>query len=216
MKNKRCEVCGKLFFLEWRLQKHLNVHTGEAKYCHYFNNQRDCPYQDIGCKFLHQQSGKCKFSNSCSNNLCQFEHAQEVPVDEASMIEDEEEILDTIDDYECHLCNEIHLCQDSLQECCSHEECSSQECHLAVGNNLEKWRNQAKVSHMPTVAGPLNVYNLCFDYKILILMGWHRNKYYLLKYYLLTYCILNMFKKHLFSWIHMQGWQKGVFWCPEH
>ena len=140
VKNKKCDVCGKLFFLEWRLQKHLSVHTGEAKYCHFFNNQKDCPYQDIGCKFLHQQSGKCKFSRSCSNNLCQFEHAQEVSVEEVTMIENEDQIVETIDEYECHLCNQIHLSQDSLQDCCSHEECSYLECsnNLAVETNFKE------------------------------------------------------------------------------
>ena len=37
-------------------------------FCHYFNNNLDCPVAEFGCKFLHQKSGKCKLLQ-CSVRL---------------------------------------------------------------------------------------------------------------------------------------------------
>ena len=46
-----------------------------APYCHYYNNQKECPFFKVGCMFKHERSGKCKFNN-CSRKLCQFEHEE--------------------------------------------------------------------------------------------------------------------------------------------
>ena len=44
-KNFKCEVCGKVFFLEWRLLwKHGNFHMHKPK---------KCPFNRIGSKFDH-------------------------------------------------------------------------------------------------------------------------------------------------------------------
>ena len=59
-------------FTKWRLRKHLNVHDTD-RYCHYFNNQMVCPFEEIGCKFRHEQSSFCKF-RKCENKLCPFRH----------------------------------------------------------------------------------------------------------------------------------------------
>ena len=58
-KEHKCDVCRKEFFLRWRLKKHMKVHTDEAQFCHFFNNEKDCPYELIGCMFKHERSGKC-------------------------------------------------------------------------------------------------------------------------------------------------------------
>ena len=56
-KQFECEQCDKTFALKWRLKKHLEVHSQEiTKFFHYFNNEKYCPYERIGCKFLHQNS----------------------------------------------------------------------------------------------------------------------------------------------------------------
>ena len=52
-KTFKCEVCGKMFLLAWRLRKHTDIHEGLSKMCHFFTNNRPCPFYEIGCKFLH-------------------------------------------------------------------------------------------------------------------------------------------------------------------
>ena len=74
-KSRECEICGKRFFLEWRLKKHKHVHEKGARLCHFYNNRKQCPFETIGCKFRHESSGKCSFSVS-RNRLCQFEHLE--------------------------------------------------------------------------------------------------------------------------------------------
>ena len=51
--NFECTVCGKKFFLEWRLKKHTQMHTVIPRACRYFSNNMPCPFEEIGCKFLH-------------------------------------------------------------------------------------------------------------------------------------------------------------------
>ena len=69
-----CNICDKKFLLKWRLQKHLDVHEVNTKYCHYFNNKKECPYIEFGCMFKHEASPECKFIDNCKNKLCQFKH----------------------------------------------------------------------------------------------------------------------------------------------
>ena len=88
-----CNICGKVFHLKWRLKKHMSVHL-TSKYCHYFNNQKECPFEAIGCKFRHEQSPICKFKN-CLNPLCQFKHKIEIPENDVS--ENFADYLDYID-----------------------------------------------------------------------------------------------------------------------
>ena len=49
---------------------------GSTKCCHYFNNGKTCPYENIGCMFLHQHSERCYFGDRCKNKLCQFKHRE--------------------------------------------------------------------------------------------------------------------------------------------
>ena len=43
------------------------------RYCHYYNNGKICPFEEIGCKFRHEHSPACTFKK-CSNSLCQYRH----------------------------------------------------------------------------------------------------------------------------------------------
>ena len=71
----KCKECNKTFYLEWRLKQHMKAHGSSSfKFCHYFNNYRTCPYEEIGCMFNHQHSSQCKYKENCSNKLCQFKH----------------------------------------------------------------------------------------------------------------------------------------------
>ena len=69
--------CDKKIVLEWRMKKHKILHEESAsiKYCHYFNNKKECPYDKIGCMFRHNQSRECKFGKHCHIQLCQFQHS---------------------------------------------------------------------------------------------------------------------------------------------
>ena len=70
-----CEQCGKNFVLKWRLQKHQGIHKeGKIKKCHYFNNQKNCPFEELGCMFEHSFSGICKYKDKCTKILCPFQH----------------------------------------------------------------------------------------------------------------------------------------------
>ena len=51
-KKYKCKKCDKLFFLQWRCKQHMKMHTSDIKYCHYYNNLKDCHYDEIGCMFL--------------------------------------------------------------------------------------------------------------------------------------------------------------------
>ena len=49
-----CKECKKEFVTKWRLKKHEVIHTGKVKkQCYYFNNNVICPFDDLGCKFIH-------------------------------------------------------------------------------------------------------------------------------------------------------------------
>ena len=51
---------------------------------HYFNNNLTCPFEEMGCMFVHEVSDMCKFDQKCTKNLCYYRHTSlEVePVDE--------------------------------------------------------------------------------------------------------------------------------------
>ena len=76
LKKHKCEKCGKTFHFRWRLDKHIKMHGSEIKIkkCHFFNNNKSCPFEELGCRFLHEESSKCKYSNLCKFDKCQFRH----------------------------------------------------------------------------------------------------------------------------------------------
>ena len=61
--------------MEWRLRKHVLGHDKERKCCHFFNNGKVCPYEEIGCKFKHEESNECRYGQNCYIKLCQFKHS---------------------------------------------------------------------------------------------------------------------------------------------
>ena len=74
-KQFKCSQCEHEFFLEWRLKKHEMMHMeSNSRKCHYFNNGKNCPFSDIGCKFLHEHSDPCKLKFDCRTDKCQFRH----------------------------------------------------------------------------------------------------------------------------------------------
>ena len=77
-KQFKCDVCEKAFHMKWRLEKHKKQHEVEVvKYCHFYNNNKFCSYEELGCMFRHNQAPICNRSNRCKNKLCQFRHETE-------------------------------------------------------------------------------------------------------------------------------------------
>ena len=74
----KCDQCDKCFVLNWRLKKHMKLHTEEfVKHCYYFNNNINCPFEEIGCKFLHAEAKSCGFGSKCNKRLCPLRHHEE-------------------------------------------------------------------------------------------------------------------------------------------
>ena len=70
-----CDICGKSFALEWRMKKHKQIHTNQTlKRCHYFNNDKSCPFEEIGCMFEHSFAGICRYGGKCNKTLCSYQH----------------------------------------------------------------------------------------------------------------------------------------------
>ena len=76
-----CNKCDKTFVLKWRLEKHKKGHMGKIC-CHYYNNMKKCPFEKIGCMFLHSESENCKFQNKCRKKMCQYKHLGIKPTEE--------------------------------------------------------------------------------------------------------------------------------------
>ena len=49
--------------------------SGQRKppFCHYFNNNKACPYE-TNCRFQHKESKPCKDGANCTRHKCQFRH----------------------------------------------------------------------------------------------------------------------------------------------
>ena len=63
--------------MNWRLEKHKISQNESSKFCHYFNNNKNCPFEQEGCMFRHEDSSECRFNTSCKFSLCQFKHSME-------------------------------------------------------------------------------------------------------------------------------------------
>ena len=62
-----CDECDKVFKHETNLEKHKEaVHEDVELFCHFFNNDKDCPYQEE-CIFLHEESEECKFGKNSTD-----------------------------------------------------------------------------------------------------------------------------------------------------
>ena len=56
-----CEECDSEFSYEGLLERHIEAVHGDMKiFCHYYNNDKDCPFDDE-CIFAHEDFRVCKF-----------------------------------------------------------------------------------------------------------------------------------------------------------
>ena len=147
-----CNICDKKFHLSWRLKKHKLIHSEKAKFCHYFNNAKYCPFDAIGCMFRHEKSGKCNFE-TCNNKLCQFEHLEvEKNVDNNVVIinevdemdQDEENDTDDVQygENDCHLCD---MTFTYLEELCEHFRTSHQEYYKNTQKNVAQYSSTLNI-----------------------------------------------------------------------
>ena len=72
----KCNKCEMHFRTKWRLMKHHKIHDENLKLrrCHYFNSGKKCPFENLGCKFLHEFSEVCNQGRRCRRHMCQFRH----------------------------------------------------------------------------------------------------------------------------------------------
>ena len=89
------------------MKKHSMVHEGSARHCNYFNNDKRCPYESIGCMFQHERFGKCP-KTKCHEKLRQFEHENDVQDGQTYLIVTSKLTVDehdfTEDEVECQNC----------------------------------------------------------------------------------------------------------------
>ena len=88
-----CENCDKKFVTKWRMKKHTRIHTNKStRNCHFFNNCKTCPFEELGCKFLHQESKNCILDQSCLVKLCSYKHSGKVK----DKIDEEEATMESL------------------------------------------------------------------------------------------------------------------------
>ena len=123
----QCDLCDKTFVLKWRLRKHQMSHLDEErKKCHYFNNGKNCPFDEIGCMFAHEASKMCMFDKSCSNKLCSYQHSTS-----SNKNLESEKFKSKEDNENSYICEDLHSFEASTPkksyEC---EDCEneSEEC----------------------------------------------------------------------------------------
>ena len=142
----KCEECGKNFVLKWRMLKHQDIHNNQPlKKCHFFNNQKSCPYEDIGCKFEHSVSEICSFGNKCTNNLCSFQHDKNDVKDTRENESNEHleklkeafEMLSDDEQYE----SERVLCDFLCAAHCGYHKCSDADLERFASCDLSKFED---------------------------------------------------------------------------
>jgi hypothetical protein len=117
----KCSECNKGFVLDWRRKKHMRIHIDDVEFCNFYNNKKKCPFEDIGCMFLHETADACTF-HPCLNKLCQYKHDKVIiTVEEdtrtGDLLENEQITSEnnTDDDEEDSLNgNKCHLCMKQL------------------------------------------------------------------------------------------------------
>ena len=66
----KCAKCEKTFLLNWRLEKHELMHEKIVKPCKYFISNLDCPFEQLGCKFLHQSLPSAVIRGDDQSKIC--------------------------------------------------------------------------------------------------------------------------------------------------
>ena len=71
-----CDECEKVFKYEAVLEKHKEAtHEDFQLFCHYDNNDKDCPFDDE-CMYIHEDSENCKFGGNCARSFCMYKQEE--------------------------------------------------------------------------------------------------------------------------------------------
>ena len=127
-----CDKCEKTFVLEWRLKKHREGHDRILKKCHYFNNQKSCPYENVGCMFDHAFSGSCRYGKKCTNKMCPFQHDHGTTENNADGDEELKEAFEKFDGMEKFEANKVicnFFCNDDL----GYHKCNEEDFQTFIG-----------------------------------------------------------------------------------
>ena len=136
VKDYKCDLCDKRFVLKWRMVKHQESHRDPGrKKCHYFNNRKTCPFDELGCMFAHETSEVCRFDKICKNKLCPFQHTEQEKQnnDKEKEVETKEadkfNITDNYDDLEIEMeqsnfqTSTPKKRKDECEDCANQSEC---------------------------------------------------------------------------------------------
>ena len=142
-KSYKCDTCDKAFHLKWQFQKHIEGHNKSMKFCHFFNNKLPCPFDKIGCMFLHSISPVCKYKDDCSNSLCQYRHEKR-SASNSRTSEDQDifkhvmsstPIRDEIMKHKCKMCAFEILPGHQVFKC---EECENNVCENCAKESFDE------------------------------------------------------------------------------
>ena len=123
-----CNVCNKHFQTNWRLEKHQQNHYRKnVKVCKYFKKGQFCPFDKVGCKFLHRCSQNEKENEE--ENISDDESKQEnhSKLNKTNMGKKDENVIDHRNDkIDCQGCGEFPVEVQCVE--CSGRYCT--ECVL--------------------------------------------------------------------------------------
>ena len=148
----KCDQCEKTFVLKWRLRKHMNLHNKSISHpCHYFNNGKKCPFEDLGCKFFHTVSEICKYGPTCTKRMCPFRHLQETSDNVTEM--DDSQISENDDNEK--LSNEVNFITSTplkrkfdCEECHDQSQCTDCFVRQHTQNKQESFSHQDDIGHV--------------------------------------------------------------------
>ena len=141
-----CDICQKTFKYEDAKSKHNKiVHENVKLYCHYFNNQKDCPFKEE-CVFIHEVSTECKYGDICEREFCMFRHG--INNNEAILedIEEEEEIHNANKTFENPANFNIETVEMRVNVPC--RDTFLQNDQTFYWNELEKFSEIEKIEHL--------------------------------------------------------------------
>ena len=145
VENFQCDECEQKFVLEWRLRKHLEMHKNNVKFCHFYNNNKICVFEKIGCKFRHKTSPQCKFGKACTRKLCQYRHEDNHI--ERNPSHEDSDVMETSDNVYGKVRKETELQKESFYFFCENfcnEETMS---HLCCSSDF-KWHIGIKMKQI--------------------------------------------------------------------
>ena len=58
------------------MKNYMKVIIQENAITSTFNNHKVCPFEELGCMFLHEDLGICTYDEECTNKLCSYKHSE--------------------------------------------------------------------------------------------------------------------------------------------